>query len=99
VKLEGCILGNNTTVGAKAELIKCITQPGYEVAAEGKQNYLFIKKSFFSRVLFCTLELFKNEKLDVSDWAAESEADSTEDNSEENETGSDDDDTEEEDSD
>ncbi|KAG1895562.1 UDP-3-O-glucosamine N-acyltransferase [Suillus fuscotomentosus] len=30
-KLDGCILGNSTTVGMKAELVKCVTQAGYEV--------------------------------------------------------------------
>ncbi|KAJ7733773.1 UDP-3-O-glucosamine N-acyltransferase [Mycena maculata] len=30
-KLEGSILGKNTKVGAKAELVRCVTQPGYEV--------------------------------------------------------------------
>jgi len=48
-KLDGCILGKNTKVGAKAELVRCVTQAGYEVAAG---------------------ETVKNEKLDVSDWAA-----------------------------
>lgn len=32
-KLEGCILGKNTQVGQKAELTRCVTQAGYEVAA------------------------------------------------------------------
>lgn len=30
-KLEGSILGKNTTVGNKAELVRCVTQGGYEV--------------------------------------------------------------------
>ncbi|KAJ7132871.1 UDP-3-O-glucosamine N-acyltransferase [Mycena crocata] len=30
-KLDGCILGKNTKVGAKAELVRCVTQAGYEV--------------------------------------------------------------------
>ncbi|KAI0690087.1 UDP-3-O-glucosamine N-acyltransferase [Cytidiella melzeri] len=33
VKLDGCILGTNTQVGAKAELIRCVTQAGFEVEA------------------------------------------------------------------
>jgi len=32
-KLDGCILGKNTKVGAKAELVRCVTQAGYEVDA------------------------------------------------------------------
>jgi translation initiation factor eIF-2B subunit gamma len=36
-KLDGSILGKNTKVGAKAELIRCVTQPGYEVGTE--KNY------------------------------------------------------------
>ena len=35
-KLEGCILGKNTKVGAKAELSRCVTQAGYEVDAGGR---------------------------------------------------------------
>ena len=35
-KLEGCILGKNTKIGAKADLSKCVTQAGYEVAAAGE---------------------------------------------------------------
>ncbi|KLO16055.1 hypothetical protein SCHPADRAFT_920029 [Schizopora paradoxa] len=33
-KLEGCILGYNTHVGEKSELVRCATQAGYEVEAE-----------------------------------------------------------------
>ena len=36
-KLDGCILGVYTKVGAKAELSRCVTQPGYEVGPGGKQ--------------------------------------------------------------
>ncbi|KAH9986519.1 nucleotide-diphospho-sugar transferase [Russula compacta] len=32
-KLEGCILGRNTKVGAKAELLRSLTQAGYDVDA------------------------------------------------------------------
>ncbi|KAI0051631.1 UDP-3-O-glucosamine N-acyltransferase [Auriscalpium vulgare] len=34
-KLDGSILGKNTKVGAKAELVRCLTQAGYEVDAAG----------------------------------------------------------------
>jgi len=30
-KLEGSVLGKNTRVGVKAELLRCVTQAGYEV--------------------------------------------------------------------
>jgi translation initiation factor eIF-2B subunit gamma len=32
-KLEGCILGRNTKVGARAELLRSLTQAGYEADA------------------------------------------------------------------
>jgi len=32
-KLDGCILGNNTHVGEKSELVRCATQAGHEVEA------------------------------------------------------------------
>lgn len=35
-KLDGSILGMNTKVGTKAELIRCVTQAGYEVEDGGK---------------------------------------------------------------
>jgi ADP-glucose pyrophosphorylase len=35
-KLEGCILGKNTKVGSKADVVRCITQAGYEISAGGK---------------------------------------------------------------
>jgi hypothetical protein len=35
-KLEGCILGRNTKVGARAELSRSLTQAGYEANAGGK---------------------------------------------------------------
>lgn len=34
-KLEACILGRNTKVGIKAELLRSLTQAGYEVDAGG----------------------------------------------------------------
>ena len=30
-KLEGCLLAKHTHIGSKAELVRCITQAGYEV--------------------------------------------------------------------
>ncbi|KIY44316.1 hypothetical protein FISHEDRAFT_51520 [Fistulina hepatica ATCC 64428] len=30
--LEGCLLGKNTKIGARAELVRCVTQAGYEVS-------------------------------------------------------------------
>lgn len=38
-KLDGCILGRGTKVGAKAELKQCVTQAGYEVDAGGESLY------------------------------------------------------------
>ncbi|EJD02568.1 UDP-3-O-glucosamine N-acyltransferase [Fomitiporia mediterranea MF3/22] len=34
-KLDGCILGKNTRVGVKAEVVKCVTQAGFEVEEGG----------------------------------------------------------------
>lgn len=39
-KLEGCILGGSTKVGAKAELSRCVTQAGFEVDAGGEFPYV-----------------------------------------------------------
>jgi hypothetical protein len=36
-KLDGSMLGKNTKVGAKSELMRCITQAGYEVMPGGAQ--------------------------------------------------------------
>ncbi|KAG6372349.1 UDP-3-O-glucosamine N-acyltransferase [Boletus reticuloceps] len=63
-KLEGSVLGRNTRVGSKAELVRCVTQGGYEV----KEN-----------------ESYQNEKLDISDWGAETE-DPNEDDDEDEES-------------
>ncbi|KAE9394986.1 UDP-3-O-glucosamine N-acyltransferase [Gymnopus androsaceus JB14] len=65
--VDGCILGKNTKVGAKAELTRCVTQAGYEVASEGGQESL---KECFGLSLISYAESVKNEKLDVSDWTA-----------------------------
>jgi translation initiation factor eIF-2B subunit gamma len=40
-KLDGCILGNSTTVGSKAELVRCVTQAGYEVKDNGEPTTPF----------------------------------------------------------
>jgi hypothetical protein len=47
-KLDGCILGTNTKVGAKAELSRCVTQAGYEVGIGGKNqsSLLFLVYSY-----------------------------------------------------
>lgn len=39
-KLEGCILGRNTKVGARADLLRSLTQAGYEADAGGKNPCL-----------------------------------------------------------
>ncbi|KAF9231560.1 UDP-3-O-glucosamine N-acyltransferase [Melanogaster broomeanus] len=59
-KLESSIVGRSTTVGGRAELVRCVTQGGYEV----KEN-----------------ENYRNEKLDTSDWGAET-GDENDDNNE-----------------
>lgn len=41
VRVEGCILGTDTKVGNKAELVKCVTQASYEVVA-GSECILFV---------------------------------------------------------
>jgi translation initiation factor eIF-2B subunit gamma len=35
-KLESCLIGKNTKIGAKADLSRCATQAGYEVEAAGR---------------------------------------------------------------
>jgi hypothetical protein len=37
-KLEGCILGRYTRVGTKAELVRTLTQAGYEVDTGGMDD-------------------------------------------------------------
>ena len=39
-KVEACILGRNTKIGAKAELLRSLTQAGYEVDAGGTNTFL-----------------------------------------------------------
>ena len=34
-RLDNCILGKNTKIGRMAELVRCVTQAGYEVVPEG----------------------------------------------------------------
>jgi len=72
-KLDGSILGMNTKVGAKAELVRCVTQAGYEVDAG---------------------DTARNEKLEVSDWAAAAQEDDEDDeDDDENEQSADEDGT------
>ncbi|KAL4074000.1 nucleotide-diphospho-sugar transferase [Scleroderma citrinum] len=61
-KLEGSILGKNTTVGSKAELVRCVTQGGYEVKENGQLRPY-------------TPYSYRNEKLDTSDWGAGTDED------------------------
>jgi translation initiation factor eIF-2B subunit gamma len=42
VKLENCVLGKNTKVGTKAELVRCVTQAGFEVEAGGSFFLFFL---------------------------------------------------------
>jgi translation initiation factor eIF-2B subunit gamma len=74
-KIEGCILGRGTKVGAKAELVRCVTQAGYEIDGGGKKSSLFVL-CMFTKFLYRTIETLKTERLEVSDWtAAASESD------------------------
>ena len=34
-RLDNCILGKNTKIGTMAEMVRCVTQAGYEAAPEG----------------------------------------------------------------
>lgn len=61
------MLGKNTKIGAKAELVRCVTQAGYEVDPGG----LSIQYAYtFWRSCTSATESVKNEKLEISDWAA-----------------------------
>ena len=62
-KLEGCILGRNTKVGARAELLRSLTQAGYEADAGGKIAWFVC-----SGLTVYTVATIRNEKLEVSDW-------------------------------
>ena len=80
-KLEGCILGAYTKVGAKADLSRCVTQPGYDVPAGG------------TIILTCTtphpngvLESLRHEKLEISDWAAHETSEDQDSDESENES-------------
>ncbi len=73
VKIDGCVLGKNTKIGQKAELLRCVTQAGYEVSAGGRLylnlisstlNFFFL--SFF--LFFPSTDTIKNEKLETTDW-------------------------------
>jgi len=66
-KLDGCLLGKNTQVGMKAELVRCVTQAGYEVNAGG-EYYMLGSALFADGSKF--VEVVKGEKLEVSDWMA-----------------------------
>ena len=87
-KLDGSILGINTKVGSKSELVRCVTQAGYEVE-EGGMLIFTIRKGFVAQI--APLETFKNEKLDVSDWAAgPGESEQSEDDDDEDDSDKDD---------
>lgn len=91
--MDGCILGNNTHVGEKSELVRCATQAGHEVEAGGECELLRIAK--------CVLDTFglssdsiKQRRLENSNWAAEPLSDNAElssDEDEESESEDDDD--------
>lgn len=57
-KIEGCTLGRSTHIGAKSQLTKTVTQPGYEVEAGGKpfhhQNQ--------SRIMYFFLQQISRER-------------------------------------
>jgi len=67
-KIDGCVLGKNTKIGLKAELIRCVTQAGYEVSAGG----LFYSNLSLVDLIFILFPFFadtiKNEKLETTDW-------------------------------
>lgn len=95
VKLDGCILGKDTKIGAKAELVRCLTQAGYEVDAGGKRFLFHWENDRHEYILnHGSSETYKNEKLEVSDWTAAPEEDS-ESEGESNGSGSGSDDSEE----
>lgn len=75
-RVDGCILGQSTKVGEKANLLKCVTQPGYEVNAGGTPQ---ICKSDCQTANIASPESFKNEKLDISNWGGESHDDKSDD--------------------
>lgn len=84
-KLESCIFGKNTKVGSKADVVRCITQAGYEIGAGGEYLSLICIQSLSS----CA-DTVKGEKLDVSDWTtALDESDNEDDESEDEEEDSD----------
>jgi hypothetical protein len=57
-KLDGSILGKNTKVGVKSELIRCITQAGYEVVTGGR----YCDYSFLSTVIDIWLQRAANTR-------------------------------------
>lgn len=69
-KIEGCVLGKNTKIGLKAELIRCVTQAGYEISAGGLLYFnltvLLIKLSAFCFLPFSkTRSKTKSSKLRI----------------------------------
>jgi len=85
-KLEGCILGGSTKVGAKAELSKCVTQAGFGVDAGGEfcscipGDYLltiYRADSYIGN--------YRNAKLEISDWTTAGAYDEDSDEDEESE--------------
>jgi translation initiation factor eIF-2B subunit gamma len=76
-KLEGCILGRNTKVAAKAELVRSLTQAGYEVETGGM--FFLVRHVPHSYPL--SVATIRNEKLEVSDWTAGPEGSSSEEES------------------
>ena len=67
-KLEGCILGGSTKVGVKAELLKCVTQAGFEVDAGGRFLYIVKGPSTDDRSRQFDTGNYRNAKLEISDW-------------------------------
>lgn len=65
--MESCILGKNTHVSDRAELVRCITQAGFEVEANG-QCYFCVAD--FGSLSDISVGVYKNEKLEVSDWTS-----------------------------
>lgn len=68
-KLEGCILGGSTKVGAKAELSKCVTQAGFGVDAGGELP-LCILRDYLLTIYRADSYTgsYRNAKLEISDW-------------------------------
>ena len=90
-KLDGCILGGSTKVGAKAELSKCVTQAGFEVDAGGECPHTSWKPFADTHRADLYLGNYRNAKLEMSDWTTAGAYDNEEsDEDEESEAESDD---------